>query len=213
MLKLYSYFRSSASYRVRIALAVKGLPYGTIPINLLKSEQKENAYTKLNPQGKVPALIDGNHLLTQSLAIIEYLEEMHPFPPLLPKTAHERARVRALSHAIASDIAPLNNLGPLKFLTEELKLSDDDKNRWYQHWITQGFSALETMLKESDYTGSYCHGDEPTMADCVLVPQLFNAKRYNADLSAYPTIVRIGETCEQHPAFQAAHPSTQPDAA
>ncbi len=212
MLKLYSYFRSSASYRVRIALAIKGLPYGTIPINLLKSEQKESAYTKLNPQGKVPALIDGNHLLTQSLAIIEYLEEMHPFPALLPKPAHERGRVRALSHAVASDIAPLNNLGPLKFLTEDLKLSDDDKNRWYQHWIAEGFSALEHLLAESDYTGKFCHGDEPTMADCVLVPQIFNAKRYNADLSAYSTIMRIAETCEQHPAFQAAHPSKQPDA-
>lgn len=213
MLKLYSYFRSSASYRVRIALGIKGLPYSTVAVNLLKGEQTEGEYTKLNPQGKVPALIDGNHLLTQSLAIIEYLEEMHPFPPLLPKPAHERARVRALSHAVASDIAPLNNLGPLKFLTEELKLSDDDKNRWYQHWIAQGFTALEKMLAESDYTGTFCHGDEPTMADCVLVPQVFNAKRYNTDLAAYPTILKIADACDAHSAFQAAHPSKQPDAA
>lgn len=213
MLKLYSYFRSSASYRVRIALALKGLPYSTVAINLLKSEQKESEYLKLNPQGKVPALVDGNHLLTQSLAIIEYLEEMHPFPPLLPKAAHERARVRALSHAVASDMAPLNNLGPLKFLTEELKLSDDDKNRWYQHWIKEGFTALEKMLSESDYTGTFCHGDEPGMADCCLVPQVFNARRYKTDMAPYPTILKIADACDAHSAFQAAHPSKQPDAA
>lgn len=212
-MKLYSYFRSSASYRVRIALALKGMPYGTIPVNLLKSEQKDAEYTKLNPQGKVPALVDGNHLLTQSLAIIEYLEEMHPHPPLLPKAAHERARVRAIAHAIASDIAPLNNVGPLKFLTEQLKVSEEDKNRWYQHWITQGFTALETMLAQSDYTGTFCHGDTPGMADCVLVPQVFNARRYNADLNDYPTIVRIDAACNEHPAFQAAHPGKQGDAA
>lgn len=212
-MKLYSYFRSSASYRVRIALALKNLPYGTIPVNLLKSEQKEDSYAKINPQRKVPALLDATHLLTQSLAIIEYLEEMHPHPPLLPKAAHERARVRALSLAVACDIAPLNNLGPLKFLTEELKLSEDDKNRWYNHWIAEGFTALEQMLAASEYTGKFCHGDEPGMADCVLVPQVFNARRYKSDLAPYPTIVRIADACDELPAFQAAHPSKQPDAA
>lgn len=211
-MQLYSYFRSSASYRVRIALALKNLPYNTIPVNLLKSEQKEAEYLKLNPQGKVPALVDGNHLLTQSLAIIEYLEELHPFPPLLPKAAHERARVRALALAVACDIAPLNNLGPLKFLTDELSVPTEGKEKWYQHWIAQGFSSLEKMLLESDYTGTFCHGDEPGMADCVLIPQVFNAERYKADLSPYPTITRIAAACGAHPAFQAAHPAKQADA-
>lgn len=210
-LTLYTYFRSSASYRVRIALALKGLSYESVPVNLLKGEQKNPDYAKLNPQKKVPALVDGKHFLTQSLAIIEYLEETHPNPPLLPKTPHERARVRALAQTIAGDIAPLNNVGPLKFLTEKLGVSEDGKNQWYAHWIADGFAALEQIL--SSGAGTYCHGDRVTLADCVLVPQVFNARRYNVDLSPYPTIIRIDAALNELPAFQAAHPSKQKDAA
>lgn len=210
-MKLYSYFRSSASYRVRIALNLKGLQAELIPVNLLKGEQKGEEYKKLNPQQLVPALVDGEHTLTQSLAIMEYLEEKFPSPALLPQPLHERARVRALALAIACEIAPLANVGPLNFLTQDMKLSDEQKMQWYRHWLAKGFAAVEQLLASS-YTGSYCHGSEPTIADCCLVPQLFNARRFDCDLSPYPTIVRIGDHCAQHPAFAAAHPSKQPDA-
>ena len=211
-MKLYGYFRSSASYRVRIALELKGLDVETIPVNLLKSQQQGAEYAKLNPQQLLPTLIDGEHVLTQSLAIMEYLEETHPEPPLLPRRANERARVRALSLAVACDIAPLNNLGPMTFLKEKLGLSDDQKTLWYNHWMAKGFTALETLLAESRFTGDYCHGDAPTMADCCLVPQVFNARRYHCDLTPYPTLTRIADNCDKHPAFIAAHPSKQTDA-
>lgn len=211
-MKLYSYFRSSASYRVRIALALKGIDYGQETVNLLKGEQKGTDYLKLNPQGLLPALENGGQLLTQSLAIIEYLEETHPNPPLLPKNPHERARVRALSLAIACDIAPINNLGILHYLQQQFAITDAQKTAWIQHWISKGFTALESLLQDGK-TGVFCHGDTPTMADCCLMPQLFNAKRFECDLAPYPTILRIAEACDKNPAFIAAHPSRQPDSA
>lgn len=212
-MKLYSYFRSSASYRVRIALNLKGLACDLIPVNLLKGEQTHAEYLKLNPQGLLPALVDGGHTLTQSLAIIEYLEETHPEPALLPKTPRERARVRALTLAIACEIAPINNLGVLHYLKGVLHVSDAQKIAWIQHWIASGFSAVERLLAESPLTGAYCHGDTPTLADCCLVPQVFNAKRFECDLAPYPTLMRIAATCNLHPAFIAAHPDNQLDAA
>lgn len=211
-MKLYSYFRSSASYRVRIALNLKGLAADIIPVSLLKGEQKTDAYRAVNPQQLLPALVDGDEVFTQSLAIIEYLEETRPQPPLLPLTPVERARVRALSLAIACDIAPLCNLGPLQFLTHEMGLYDEQKIQWYRHWLAKGFTALEQMLASSPATGSFCHGSQPTMADCCLVPQVYNARRFHCDLGAYPTLVRISDRCEQHPAFAAAHPAKQVDA-
>jgi maleylpyruvate isomerase len=211
-MKLYSYFRSSASYRVRIALNLKGLKADIIPVNLLKGEQQSAGYGQVNPQHLLPALIDGEHTLTQSLAIMEYLEEIHPMPPLLPQSPPQRARVRALSLTVACEIAPLNNVGILRYLTGTLGASEEQKNQWYDHWITRGFTALEQMLVQGG-SGTYCHGSQPSMADCCLVPQIFNARRFNVDLSPYPTIARIAENCEKHPAFISAHPSRQPDAA
>lgn len=212
-MKLYSYWRSSASYRVRIALNLKGLKYDIVPVNLLKSEQKEEAYRKLNVQGRVPALLDGESLITQSVAIIEYLEERYPSPSLLPQNLQARAHARSIALAVACDISPLGNLGPMQYLTSEFSATDAQKTAWLHHWMGTGFAALERMLSESEYTGSFCVGASPTMADCCLVPQIYNAKRFNVDLSPYPTLVRIAEKCEQHPAFVSAHPSKQPDAA
>jgi maleylacetoacetate isomerase len=211
-MKLHGYFRSSASYRVRIALNLKGLEYDSVPVNLLAGEQKSDAYRKLNPQGLVPLLADGEHRLTQSLAIMEYLEETHPAPPLLPQTRPERARVRALALAIACEMGPLCNSGPLGFLGSELGLSEAQKTLWYHHWMKKGFDALEALLVAGPDTGSYCHGASPTMADCLLVPQMFNARRYGFDLTPYPTLLRIDARCATHPAFIAAHPMRQPDA-
>lgn len=211
-MKLYGYFRSSATYRVRIALNLKGLEAEVVPVNLLKGEQKSDSYTKINPQQLVPALVDGEHVLTQSVSIIEYLEEKYPTPALLPQPLHERARVRAIALAVACEIAPLANLGPLNFLTQQMKLSDEQKMQWYRHWLARGFAAVEQMLASSPYTGSFCHGSAPTLADCCLVPQVFNARRFECDLTPYPTLAAIAQTCEQHPAFIAAHPSKQPDA-
>jgi maleylacetoacetate isomerase len=211
-MKLYSYFRSSASYRVRIALGLKQLAYDTTPVNLQQSEQRAQDYVKLNPQGLLPTLEDSGHLLTQSLAIMEYLDEIYPNPPILPKTPAERARVRALALAIACDIAPLNNLGAMNFLKNELGQDDAARTRWYQHWIAKGFTALEAMLANNSAIGTFCHGELPTIADCCLVPQVYNARRYECDLAPYPTILRIDAACNQHPAFIAAHPSKQVDA-
>ena len=211
-MKLYSYFRSSASYRVRIALNLKGLEAEQINVNLLKGEQKATAYKKVNPQGQVPALItDSGAILTQSMAMIEYLEETHPGnPPLLPKDPEARARVRALAQAVACDISPINNLAIQKYLAEKLGADDAAKTAWIQHWITTGFEAFEQMLQDGK-TGAFCHGDTPTLADCCLIPQIFNALRFNVSLMPFPTIRRIHESAEAHPAFQRAHPSKQPD--
>lgn len=213
MLTLYSYFRSSAAYRARIALNLKGLDYDLHYVHLSRGggEQFQPAYRKINPQALVPALDDGGAIITQSLAMIEYLEEAYPEMPLLPSTALERARVRALALLIACEIHPLNNLRVLNFLTRDLKLSEDDKLRWYKHWIATGFAALEESLTTNKATGVYCHGDRPTLADVCLVPQVANARRFNCDLAPYPTVVRINEACLKLDAFIKAMPENQAD--
>lgn len=213
MLELYSYFRSSAAYRVRIALGLKGLDYRVVPVHLLRhgGEQFGDDYRRRNPEGLVPALDDDGRILTQSLAIMEYLDEAHGPAILLPADAPGRARVRALAQHIACDIHPLNNLRVLRWLSRELKIEQSGRDDWYRHWVTLGFRSLEAQLR-SPATGHCCHGDEPGLADCCLVPQVYNARRYDVDLSAFPTIKRIAAHCESLPAFQAAHPDAQPDA-
>lgn len=212
-MKLYGYFRSSAAYRVRIALNLKGLPYTQAPINLVKGEQRSIANLARHPQGLVPVLeTDEGAQLTQSLAICEYLDERHPNPALLPADATERARVRALAQVVTCEIHPLNNLKVLKHLVGELGVDDGAKLAWYRHWISEGFDALETMLKAEAGTGKFCHGDTPSLADICLVPQVYNAERFECDLSAYPTIRRIVEQCNALEAFQKAAPGEQPDA-
>ena len=219
MLQLYSYFRSSAAYRLRIALHLKGLAFDTVPVHLLKGggEQLQSAYRAINPAALVPALnIDADNdgtTLTQSLAIMEYLDETHPQPPLLPADALGRARVRALALTVACDIHPLNNLRVLTYLSGELQASGDARNAWARHWMALGFATLEQHLANDAATGLCCHGDTPTLADCCVVPQVFNARRFELDLAPFPTLTRIAEHCEALPAFIAAHPAQQPDAA
>lgn len=212
-MKLYSYFRSSAAYRLRIALNLKGLAYEQIPISLLNGEQSQTLYSAINPQQLVPALDDQGRLLTQSMAICEYLEEIYPEPALLPNAAIERARVRALALAVACEIHPLNNLRVLKYLKHELQQNDEQRNTWYRHWIAEGLEPLEKMLATSSWTGRFCHGDTPGLADIFLVPQIFNAQRYVCPLDSYPTIKRINDECLRIPAFNDARPEVQPDAA
>jgi maleylacetoacetate isomerase len=211
-MKLYDFCRSSAAFRTRIALHLKGLPFEQASIHLRKAQQSAPEFLKLNPQGLVPALQDGSHLLTQSLAIIDYLDETHPEPPFLPKLPAERARVRTLALAVACDIHPLNNLRVLVYLKKELKVSDAQHDTWYRHWIHEGFRGLEGLLKTPG-TGRFSHGDRPGLADICLVPQVFNAKRFcsDADLAAYPTIMRVFGECMKVPAFEAARPEKQPD--
>ena len=213
-MKLYTYFRSSAAYRVRIALALKNLTPQMIPVHLLRDggEQKAPEYLSLNSQGLVPMLDDEGVLITQSMAICEYLEQTHPLPPLLPANATARARVRALVLSIACEIHPLNNLRVLNYLTGSLGISEGQKLAWYHHWIQLGFGALETQLASESATGIYCHGDAATLADVFLVPQMANARRFDLDLSPYPTLVRIDATCRELPAFIAAAPQNQADA-
>lgn len=214
-MKLYSYFRSSASYRVRIALNLKGLACDVVPVHLLRGggEQLSPEYRRLNPDALVPSLqLDEGTVLTQSLAIIEYLEETHPQPALLPAAAHDRAWVRSIALAIACDIHPINNLRVLRYLVGEMKLSEEDKNRWYRHWVEQGLAAVEQTLAKDPRRGRYCLGDTPGLADCFLVPQMANAQRMQCDLSHVPTLVRINEACLALEAFAAASPARQPDA-
>ncbi|MFL6657680.1 MAG: maleylacetoacetate isomerase [Massilia sp.] len=213
-MKLYDYFRSSAAYRVRIGLHLKGLAYESVPIHLIQGGgvQLSPAYRAVNPSGLVPALVDEGVTITQSLAILEYLDEVHPMAPLMPRDALGRARVRSLSQVIACDIHPINNLRVLRYLVRDAGLTEEAKNAWYVHWVKEGFGALEQLLANSSDTGRFCHGDTPTIADCVLVPQVFNATRFNIDLAAYPTITRIDAACRELPAFVAAHPAQQPDA-
>lgn len=213
MLDLYSYFRSSAAYRVRIALGLKGLDYQVIPVHLLRhgGEQHSGDYRRRNPEGLVPALDDDGRLLTQSLAIMEYLDEAYGPAILLPTDAPGRARVRALALQIACDIHPLNNLRVLRWMAHEMKIEPSVRDDWYRHWVELGFGALEAQL-QGPATGLCCHGDVPGLADCCLVPQVYNARRYNVDLSVFPTLARIAAHCESLPAFQAAHPDVQPDA-
>ena len=213
-MKLHTYFRSSAAYRVRIALNLKGLPYETVPVHLTRGggEQRAPGYRKLNPQALVPVLEDGGLVLTQSLAIIEYLDEVHPQVPLLPQDPAGRARVRALALAVACEVHPLNNLRVLNYLTGPLGLSDDAKRTWYCHWIAEGLGALEASLAADRATGRFCHGDAPGLADCCLVPQLANARRFKCDVAPYPTLLRIEENCQTLEAFKRAAPGAQPDA-
>jgi len=209
---LYDYFRSSAAYRVRIALNLKGLAAERSFVHLRKGEQRSAAYLAANPQGLVPALTDGGTTISQSLAIIEYLDETHPEPPLLPRDPAGRARVRSLAMAVACDIHPLNNLRVLKYLVGPMGVPDETKNEWYRHWVRTGFEGIEAQLAAGPGTGRFCHGDAPTLADVVLVPQVFNAERFEIDVSAYPTIHRIAEACRALEPFAAAAPERQPDA-
>jgi len=213
-MKLYDYFRSSAAYRVRIALNVKGMtPDERAFVHLRMGNQRAQEYLALNPQGLVPALeLDDQRVLTQSLAIIEYLNEIRPEPPLLPQTPEARARVRAIALAIACEIHPLNNLRVLNYLTGTLGATDAQKNGWYRYWIDVGFEALERQLARDRETGTYCHGERPSLADVCLVPQLANARRFKIDLTPYPTLVRIETACNALPPFAHAAPARQPDA-
>jgi maleylacetoacetate isomerase len=211
-MKLHGYFRSSAAYRVRIALALKGLPYEYAAVHLRKGEQRAPGYRAISAQGLVPVLEDERGSFTQSLAIIEYLDERYPEPPLLPDRPEARARVRAIGLAIACDIHPLDNLRVLQYLVRTLGATEQAKDAWYRHWIDQGLGALESQLAADPATGSFCHGETPTLADVCLVPQLANARRASIPLDAYPTLLRIEGTCNALPAFAAAAPERQPDA-
>ena len=212
-MKLYDYFRSSAAYRVRIALNLKGLEYQQAAVNLLKGEESNKTYRTLNPQGLVPSLLSDDGLITQSLAICEYLDEAYPEPPLLPGSALERSRTRALALAVACDIHPLNNLRVLAYITGELGASEEQKLSWYRHWITEGFNAIEALLADSERSGAYSRGPLPTLADVFLVPQVYNARRFELDLTPYPNITRIERQCLKLEAFDRARPENQPDAA
>jgi maleylacetoacetate isomerase len=210
-MKLYNYFRSSASFRVRIALALKGLPYDYVPVHLVKGEHKQAGYAALSPAMLVPTLeLDGGERLGQSMAIIEYLDETHPEPPLLPRDPLQRAQVRALAQLVACEIHPLNNLRVLKYLVRELKVEEEAKNTWYRHWVRDGLEMFERELARLP-ASTYCFGDTPTLADCCLVPQIFNGKRFNVDYSGLPRTMAAFDACMAHPAFQQAQPSSCPD--
>jgi maleylacetoacetate isomerase len=210
-MKLYGYFRSSAAFRVRIALNLKQLDYETAAIHLRRNDQSKPDYRGLNPQGLVPALEDGGQTLIQSLAIIEYLDELYPEPPLLPNNPADRARVRALADIVACDIHPINNLRVLRYLTHQLGHDEAVIAAWYNHWIAAGFRAIEPLLARDARTEAFCHGDSPGLADIALVPQVVNAERYQLDLAPYPTLVLIYQNCIRLPAFDAAQPRNQPD--
>jgi maleylpyruvate isomerase len=213
-MKLYTFFRSSASYRVRVALNLKGLAYEQVPIHLRRGggEQFGAAYKAINPQRLVPALEDGGRILIQSLAIMEYLDERYPEPPLLPSEPADRALVRSLALIVACEVHPIQNLRVLVYLKKNLNQSEDELNRWAQHWIQLGLSALEQMVVASPKRGKYCFGDTPTIADICLVPQLANARRFGCDLSEFPTLLQIETHCTALPAFANAAPEKQPDA-
>lgn len=211
-MKLYGYWRSSAAYRVRIVLNLKGLTVDQAAVDLASGDQYRPEHLDRQPQGMVPVLeLDDGTCLTQSLAICEYLDEVCPLPPMLPTDPVGRARVRALAQMVACDIHPVNNLRLMKYLTGPLGLDEPAKLTWYRHWVAAGFEALETALS-APATGRFCHGDQPGLADACLVPQVYNARRFDCDLSAYPTIRRVAAACEALPAFAAAHPGGQPDA-
>jgi maleylacetoacetate isomerase len=210
-MKLYGYFRSSAAFRVRIALNLKKLDYETASIHLRRNDQSRPDYRNVNPQGLVPTLEDAGQTLIQSLAIIEYLDEVYRDPPLLPMDSEGRARVRALAGIVACDIHPINNLRVLRYLMHELGHDETAIAAWYNHWIAAGFAALEPLLANDVRTGAFCHGDEPGLADLTLVPQVVNAERYRLDLAPYPTLTRIYENCMRLEPFITAHPNNQPD--
>ncbi len=209
-MKLHSYFRSSASFRVRIALALKGLDYDYIPVHLAKGEHKKEAYTALAADALVPLLEVDGLKLSQSMAIIEYLDEQHPMPALLPADAAGRAKVRALAQSIACEIHPVNNLRVLKYLSKEMKVDEEVKNTWYRHWCREGLESFERQLAQLP-PSTYCYGNSPTLADCCLVPQIFNARRFDTDLSGLPRTMAAFDACMALPAFQKAQPSGCPD--
>ncbi|HEY6643866.1 maleylacetoacetate isomerase [Povalibacter sp.] len=211
-MKLYTFFRSSAAFRVRIALNLKGLAYESIPKVFAKHEHKAPEYLALNPQGLLPALEDDGVVLSQSLAIIEYLDEKHPAPPLLPQGAIARAQVRSMAQAIACDIHPLNNLRVLNYLRKQLGQNDDGVNAWYRHWIAEGLRGLEQQARTHSTSQRFCFGDSVSIADVCLVPQVYNARRFATDLSPFPTLVAISTHLESLPAFADARPEVQPDA-
>ena len=211
-MRLHNYFRSSASFRVRIALGLKGLAYDYVAVNLVRGEQLGPQCADLGPAQAVPMLEDGPVRVTQSLAIIEYLDERHPQPPLLPADAAARARVRSLAQDIACEIHPLNNLRVLRYLVRELGASEEAKNAWYRHWVERGLAVVEQRLASDAATGRHCHGDAPTLADCVLVPQIFNARRFDCRLDHVPTVMRVFDACMALPAFEQARPERCPDA-
>ncbi|MEE8495145.1 MAG: maleylacetoacetate isomerase [Xanthomonadales bacterium] len=209
---LYSYWRSSSSYRVRIALNLKGIDYKQVPIHLVSNggEQNQPAYRKINPLGLVPALVHDGQVVVQSLAICEYLEEAFPASPLLPADKRSRARVRSIAQSIASEIQPMNNLSAMQYLKKEMGQTEEAVREWYVYWVARGFSAIESWLGSQD-TGKFCHADTPGLADCFLVPQVYNAERFNCDLEPYPHIMRITSLCRELPGFRAAAPENQPD--
>jgi maleylacetoacetate isomerase len=209
---LHGYFRSSASFRVRIALHLKHIDYEHVAHHLRKNEQRAPDFLDLNPQGFVPVLDDEGDVLLQSLAIVEYLDEIQPNPPFLPGHPGDKARVRALAQLVACDIHPINNLRVLRYLRDPLGQDEAAVLAWYNHWIAEGFAAFEALIAHDDRTGRFCHGDEPGLADICLVPQVVNSQNYSLDLAPYPTIRRIYEACMALPAFQRAHPKQQPDA-
>ena len=211
-MKLYTFFRSSAAFRVRIALNLKGLQYESLPKHFARNEHRTAEYLALNPQGLIPALSVDGVVLSQSLAIIEYLNDRHPSPPLLPADPLDRARVRSMALVIACEIHPLNNLRVLNYLRAELGQDDDGVGTWYRHWVSEGFRGLELQAREFSAAGRYCFGDAVSLADVLLVPQMFNARRLKTDLTPFPTLVGISTHLESLPAFAAARPEVQPDA-
>jgi len=209
---LYSYWRSSSSYRVRIALNLKGIDYEQAPVHLVRNggEQNQPAYREINPLGLVPSLVHDGQVVVQSLAICEYLDEVFPKSPLLPADRQGRARVRSIAQSITSEIQPMNNLAVTQYLVKEMGQTEEAIRKWYVHWVDRGFSAIESWLGSAD-TGRFCHGDAPGLADCFLVPQVYNAERFKCDLQPYPRIMRITSLCRELPTFLAAAPENQPD--
>jgi maleylacetoacetate isomerase len=210
---LFGYWRSSSAYRVRIALNLKGIGYESRPVHLVRDggEQHRSAYLAVNPLGLVPALVHGGETIVQSMAICEYLEEVFPQTPLLPATARERARVRSIAQTIASEIQPMNNLAVTAYLRDQMGQDSEAISRWYARWVERGFGAVEAWLAAPE-TGRFCHGDRPSLADCYLVPQVYNAERFDCDLGPYPLIRQIAAECRSLPAFGNAAPENQPDA-
>ncbi len=213
-LQLYSYWRSSAAYRVRIGLNLKGLKYDTVPVHLVRDggQQHSIEYCEVNPQQLVPVLLHGHRRLSQSLAILEYLDEVWPDRALLPSTARERQRVRSLALLVACDIHPLNNLRVLQYLEREWNAPQPERDEWVRHWMVEGFTAAEAMLANHPSTGEFCEGNTAGYADCCLIPQIYNARRFGMDMDQFPTIQRIEAACLAMPAFDAARPEQQPDA-